>query len=87
MTLYVGNIPYAVKEEELTEVFQEYGTVVSIKIITDKYTGRSKGFGFIEMENDEQEDLAVRECNRREVNERNLVVAKAHSRKGYNERT
>ncbi len=87
MTLYVGNIPYAVKEEELKEIFQEYGTVVSIKIITDKYTGRSKGFGFLEMENDEQEDLAVKECNRKEINERNLVVAKAHSRKGYNERT
>ena len=87
MTLYVGNLPYAVKEEELREVFQEYGTVVSIKVITDKYTGRSKGFGFLEMENDEQEDLAVRECNRREINERNLVVVKAKSRKGYNERS
>ena len=86
MALYVGNLPYAVKEEELREVFQEYGTVVSIKVITDKYTGRSKGFGFLEMENDEQEDLAVRECNRREINERNLVVAIAKSRKGYNER-
>jgi RNA recognition motif-containing protein len=87
MTLYVGNIPYAVKEEELKEVFQEYGTVLSIKIITDKYTGRSKGFGFVEMENDDQEDVVVKECNRRELHERNLVVAKAHSRKGYNERS
>ena len=81
MTLYVGNIPYVVKEEELKEIFQEFGTVTSIKIITDKYTGRSKGFGFIEMENEEQEDAAVKECNRREVHERNLVVAKAHSKK------
>jgi RNA recognition motif-containing protein len=87
MTLYVGNIPYAVKEEELKEMFQEFGTVISIKIITDKYTGRSKGFGFVEMENDDQEDNAVKECNRRELHERNLVVAKAHSRKGYNERS
>ena len=86
MTLYVGNIPYAVKEEDLKEIFQEVGTVTSIKIITDKYTGRSKGFGFIEMENEEQEDAAVNELNRREINERNLVVAKAHSKKGYNER-
>ena len=86
MTLYVGNIPYAIKEEELKELFQEYGTVVSIKIITDKYTGRSKGFGFVEMENDDQEEIVVKECNRKEINERNLVVAKAHSRKGYNER-
>jgi RNA recognition motif-containing protein len=86
MTLYVGNIPYVVKEEELKEIFQEYGTDTSIKIITDKYTGRSKGFGFVEMENDEQEELAAKECNRREIHERNLVVAKAHSRKGYNDR-
>ena len=85
MTLYVGNIPYTVKEEELKEIFQEFGTVTSIKIIADKYTGRSKGFGFVEMENDEQEDLVVKECNRREIHERNLVVAKAHSKKGYNE--
>ena len=86
MTLYVGNIPYTVKEEELKEIFQEFGTVTTIKIIADKYTGRSKGFAFVEMENDEQEDNVVKECNRREVHERNLVVAKAHSKKGYNER-
>ena len=86
MTLYVGNIPYSVKEDELKEIFQEYGTVISIKIITDKYTGRSKGFGFIEMENDEEEDVAIKEGDRREIHERNLVVAKAHSKKGYNER-
>jgi len=85
MTLYVGNIPYVVKDEELKEIFQEFGTVISLKIITDKYTGRSKGFGFIEMENDEQEDLAVNELNRKEIHDRNLVVAKAHSKKGYNE--
>ncbi|MBA7532668.1 hypothetical protein ES705_24898 [subsurface metagenome] len=85
MALYIGNIPYSVKEEELKEIFQEHVTVVSLKIITDKYTGRSKGFGFIEMENDEQEDLVVKEYDRREIHERNLVVAKAHSKKGYNE--
>ena len=85
MTLYVGNIPYSVREEELKEGFQEYGTITSLKIITDKYTGRSKGFGFVEMENDEQEDLAIKECNRKEIHERNLVVAKAQSKQGYNE--
>lgn len=85
MTLYVGNIPYALKEEELKEILQEFGKVTNMKLIADKYSGRSKGFGFVEMENDEQEDLVVKECNRREVHERNLVVAKAHSKKGYNE--
>ncbi len=86
MTLYVGNIPYVLKEEELKDIFQEFGTVTSLKIIADKYTGRSKGFGFIEMENDEQEEKAVNELNRKEIHDRNLVVAKAHSKKGYNEK-
>ena len=86
MTLYVGNIPYTVKEEELKEIFQEFGLVTSLKIIADKYTGRSKGFGFVEMENEEQEDTAAKDGNRREVHERSLVVAKSHSKKGYNER-
>lgn len=85
MTIYVGNIPYSLKEEDLKEVFKEYGNIVSIKLITDKFTGRSKGFGFIEMENDDQEDLAINECNRRVVSGRNLVVSKAHSKKGYDQ--
>ncbi len=85
MTIYVGNIPYNLKEEDLREVFNEYGKIVSIKLITDKFTGRSKGFGFIEMENDEQEELAINEGNRRVASGRNLVVSKAHSKKGYDQ--
>ena len=84
MTIYVGNIPYSLKEEELKELFQKYGQVTGIKVITDKFSGRSKGFAFIEMESDEQEDNAVRELNRHIILGRNLVVAKAHSKKGYN---
>jgi len=83
MTIYVGNIPYSLKEDELREIFQQYGTITSIKVVTDKYSGRSKGFAFIEMETDEQEDNAVRELNRHIILGRNLVVAKAHSKKGY----
>ena len=83
MTIYVGNIPYSLKEEEMKEIFQQYGKVTSIKIVSDKYTSRSKGFGFIEMETDEQEDVAVQELNRHIILGRNLVVAKAHSKKGY----
>jgi len=83
MTIYVGNIPYNLKEEEMKGIFEQYGKVTSIKLITDKFTGRSKGFGFIEMESEEQEDEAVKELNRHIVLGRNLVVAKAHSKKGY----
>jgi RNA recognition motif-containing protein len=57
--------------------------IVSIKIITDKFSGRSKGFGFVEMETEEQEELAIKECNRCVVSGRSIVVSKAHSRKGY----
>jgi RNA recognition motif-containing protein len=83
MTIYVGNIPYAIRENEIAEVFNKYGKIVSIKIITDKYSGRSKGYGFVEMETEEQEELAIKECNRFVIAGRALVVLKAHSRKGY----
>jgi RNA recognition motif-containing protein len=83
MTIYAGNIPYSLKEEELKELFQQYGQVTSIKVITDKYSGRSKGFAFIEMESDEQEEVAIKELNRHVILGRNLVVARAHSKKGY----
>jgi RNA recognition motif-containing protein len=83
MTIYVGNIPYAFRENEISEVFHKYGKIVSIKVITDKHSGRSKGFGFVEMETEEQEDLAIKECNRCVISGRSLVVSKAHSRRGY----
>jgi len=83
MTVYVGNIPYNLKEDEMTGIFEQYGKVTSLKLIADKFTGRSKGFAFIEMESEEQEDEAVKELNRHIVLGRNLVVAKAHSKKGY----
>ena len=83
MTVYVGNIPYNLKEEELKGIFEQYGKIASIKLVSDKFTGRSKGFGFIEMESEEQEDEAVKELNRHIILGRNLVVAKAHSKKGY----
>jgi len=83
MTIYVGNIPYAIRENEIAEVFGKYGKIVSIKIITDKYSGRSKGYGFVEMETDEQEELAIKECNKYVISGRALVVLKAHSNKGF----
>lgn len=83
MTIYVGNIPYALREPEIAEVFSKYGKIVSIKIITDKFSGRSKGYGFVEMENDEQEEQAIKECNKYEISGRSLVVMKAHLKKGH----
>jgi len=81
MTIYVGNISYSMKEEDLENLFKEYGTVTSVKIITDKYSGRSKGFSFVEMENEEEANTAIKELDGKEVSGRSLKVNKAHPRK------
>lgn len=86
MTIYTGNIPYSLSDEELKDLFEQFGKVKGIKIIKDKFSGRSKGFGFIEMETDEEEEAAIRELNRHIIMGRNLVVAKAHSEKGFERR-
>jgi len=81
MTIYVGNISYSMKEEDLENLFKEYGTVTSVKIITDKYSGRSKGFSFVEMENEEEANTAIKELDGKEVSGRSLKVNMAHPRK------
>ncbi len=80
MNLYIGNLHYNVNEEELKEIFKTYGEVMSVKIITDKYTGRSKGFGFIEMLNDEETNKAIDNLNGTEIHGRKVIVNKAKER-------
>jgi len=75
--LYVGNLPYSVTDESLTAKFEECGTVDSVKIITDRDTGRSKGFGFVEMSNDEEAQAAIEKLNGVEVDGRALNVNEA----------
>jgi len=72
--LYVGNLPYSMKEEDLIDAFKEAGPVQSAKIITDLSTGRSKGFGFVEMETDEGAQKAIEIINGRELNGRSVRV-------------
>ncbi len=74
MNIYIGNLHYNVNEEELKEIFKEYGEVLSVTIITDKYTGRSKGFGFIEMLNDEEANKAIDNLNGTEIHGRKVIV-------------
>jgi len=81
MNIYVGNLHYGVNEEELTEIFGKFGTVNSVKVITDKYSGQSKGFGFIEMEDDTEGNQAVSELNGIEISGRNIKVNIAHEKK------
>lgn len=80
MNIFVGSLPFRLSEPELREVFEEYGEVSSAKIITDKFTGRSKGFGFVEMPDDEEAKKAVEALNGAEIDGRNIVVNQAEER-------
>ena len=75
--LYVGNLDYSIKESQLLAMFSEIGEVASVKIITDKMTGKSKGFAFVEMPNDEEAQQAIAELNQKSVKERNISVSEA----------
>ena len=77
MNIYAGNLNYTLTEEALEKVFTEYGEVTSVKIIRDKYTDQSKGFGFIEMADDAAAQKAIDELNGTEVNGRELRVNQA----------
>ena len=81
MNIYVGNLSYEVDENDLIEVFKSYGTVSSSKIITDRDNGRSKGFGFVTMDNQEEANLAIKELNGAVYEERDMVVNMAKPRK------
>lgn len=78
-TLYVGNLPWSTSSEELTEFFSRYGNVVGSRIITDRETGRSRGFGFVEVAEEDAERLAE-ELNGAEFNGRALTVNEAKPR-------
>ena len=81
MNIFVGNLNFKIEENELKEIFEDYGDVDSAKIITDKFTGRSKGFGFIEMPNDSEANKAIEELNGGELEGRNIVVNEAKPRR------
>ncbi len=80
MNIFIGSLPFSIKESDLREVFEEYGAVESAKVITDKFTGRSKGFGFVEMPNEEEAKRAIEELNGAEVDNRTIVVNEARER-------
>ncbi|MCD6366703.1 MAG: RNA-binding protein [Bacteroidales bacterium] len=80
MNIYVGNLSYRLQEKDLQEIFAEYGEVTTVKIITDKFTRRSKGFGFVEMTDDEAATKAIGELDGAEVEGRNIKVNQARQR-------
>lgn len=77
MNIYVGNLNYHVREADLQQVMEDYGTVSSVKVITDRDTGKSKGFGFVEMDNADEGVKAIAELNGAEFEGRSMVVKEA----------
>lgn len=77
MNIFVGSLPFSIDEADLRDSFGVYGTVESVKIITDKFTGRSKGFGFVEMSSEEEAQKAIQELNGATVEGRTIVVNKS----------
>jgi RNA recognition motif-containing protein len=77
MNIYVGNLSYGVSDDNLREAFEAFGAVSSAKVITDKYSGRSKGFGFVEMENDAEANAAIEQLDGAEIDGRAVKVNEA----------
>ena len=79
--LYVGNLSYSTTEDEVRKLFAEIGPVASVSLITDRMTGQLKGFGFVEMENDQDADKAIERLNNTQLGQRNLTVNEARPRR------
>ncbi len=89
MNIFTARLSYDTQSEDLRQVFEEFGEVSSAAVITDKFTGQSKGFGFVEMPNDEEARLAINELNDTSLDGRTIVVKVAEPREnrssgGYN---
>jgi RNA recognition motif-containing protein len=78
--IYVGNLPYGVGDSDLERIFEEFGTVQSVQVIMDRDTGRSKGFGFVEMGSDDEAQKAIDALSGKNVDGRNLTVNEARPR-------
>lgn len=84
MNIYVGNLSYETTESDIAVMFEAYGQVNSAKIITDKYTGQSRGIGFVEMDNKKEALSAITGLNDRELKGRNIKVNEAQPKKDFN---
>ena len=80
INIYVGNLSYRMTEDELRDAFAAFGTVERVKIVSDRYTGQSRGFGFVEMAGRDEGEQAINELNGREVKGRSLKVNEAKPR-------
>jgi RNA recognition motif-containing protein len=80
MNIYVGNVDFKATEDQISELFAEYGEVTSVKIVTDRLSGRSRGFAFVEMANESEGKAALQALNGVTVNDRELSVSEARPR-------
>ena len=80
MRLYVGGLPYQTTEQDLIDLFEQVGQVISATVITDRDTGRSKGFGFVEMSNDQEAQSAIERLNGTSIGNRTITVNQARER-------
>jgi RNA recognition motif-containing protein len=80
MNIYVGNLAYSVTQDDLRDAFAAYGDISSVNLITDKFTGDSKGFGFVEMPNNAEADAAIKALNETPLKGRNIKVNQAKPR-------
>jgi RNA recognition motif-containing protein len=81
LKLYVGNLPFGVSEEDLKKLFSEAGTIQSVKIVVDSYSGRSRGFGFVEMASKAEAEKAISLLNGKTLMDRTLTVSEARPQK------
>ncbi len=81
MNIFVGSLPFSLEEADLKELFEAYGEVSTVKLISDRETGRSKGFGFVEMPDDESAQKAITGLNGAEVKGRSIAVSQAEEKK------
>ena len=81
MNMYIGNLAYDVTEDDLRNAFSEFGEVSSVKIIMDKFSGRSKGFGFVEMPSNSEADQAIKALNGKAFNGRSIKVNQAEAKR------
>jgi RNA recognition motif-containing protein len=75
--LFVGSLPWAVNDDTLKSAFEAHGAVVTAKVVTDRQTGRSRGFGFVEMENESEANNAIQALNGSQLNGRSIIVSEA----------
>jgi RNA recognition motif-containing protein len=87
MNIFISNLSFRVNDEDLKQLFEEYGEISSAKVITDKYTGKSRGFGFVEMSNDDSAKKAIEELDRAEYDGKVITVSIAKPKTDARPRT